>query len=549
MPKIRFYLIFAVILLCGIAVTVRLFFLQIQEGDLYRARAQGQQESLREVHGDRGRIFFSGHEYLATNEWRNLLYFSPDEILADPELADFVADLIGQPLEELSGTGTVRWIIDDQQANAVRQLNHPLLNRIEEKMFRFYPQNEMAAHVVGFLGGYQIGQYGLEEYYEMYLQGESGLTRRFNFLNLDQPYLDFEPDCGSDLYLTLDYNIQFQAEQLLRQAKEDWGITGGTIIVSEPKTGRILALANYPSYNPNSYGQEEMVRFLNPATQSLFEPGSIFKVVTMAAGLNEEKVTPETTYYDSGSVSVGGPPIYNYRQRVWGEQTMMEVLNKSINTGSVFVQQELGRDLFLEYVERFGFTRPTGIDLAGEEFSTNQTLRRGYARDLATASFGQGIATTPIQLVTAINAIANDGVMMKPFLVDRRVDSQGQIHYTKPEELGTVVSPRAAAQTTLMMVDVVGEGYGSLAQIKNYLVAGKTGTAQVPKVGGGYLEETIHGFFGYAPALDPAFSILIKLDAPSAINSSESAAPIFKELGQYILSYYQIPPDIRDISE
>jgi cell division protein FtsI (penicillin-binding protein 3)/stage V sporulation protein D (sporulation-specific penicillin-binding protein) len=549
MPKIRFYLIFAVILLCGIAVTVRLFFLQIQEGDLYRARAQGQQESLREVHGDRGRIFFNGHEYLATNEWRNLLYFSPDEILSDPELVDFMVDLIGQSPEELSGTGTVRWIIDDQQANAVRQLNHPLLNRIEEKMFRFYPQNEMAAHVVGFLGGYQIGQYGLEEYYEMYLQGESGLTRRFNFLNLDQPYLDFEPDCGSDLYLTLDYNIQFQAEQLLRQAKEDWGITGGTIIVSEPKTGRILALANYPSYNPNSYGQEEMVRFLNPATQSLFEPGSIFKVVTMAAGLNEEKVTPETTYYDSGSVSVGGPPIYNYRQRVWGEQTMMEVLNKSINTGSVFVQQELGRDLFLEYVERFGFTRPTGIDLAGEEFSTNQTLRRGYARDLATASFGQGIATTPIQLVTAINAIANDGVMMKPFLVDRRVDSQGQIHYTEPEELGTVVSPRAAAQTTLMMVDVVGEGYGSLAQIKNYLVAGKTGTAQVPKVGGGYLEETIHGFFGYAPALDPAFSILIKLDAPSAINSSESAAPIFKELGQYILSYYQIPPDIRDISE
>lgn len=529
--------------------TVRLFSLQIQEGDLYRALAQGQQESLREVHGDRGRIFFNGHEYLATNEWRNILYFSPDEILTDPELIDFLVDLIGQPLEELSGTKTVRWIVDDQQASAIRQLNHPLLNRIEKKMFRFYPQNEMAAQVVGFLGGYQIGQYGLEEYYEMYLQGESGLTRRFNFLNLDKTDLDFEPDCGSDLYLTLDYNIQFQAERLLHQAKEDWGIAGGTIIVSEPKTGRILAMANYPSYNPNDYGQEEMVRFLNPAIQSLFEPGSIFKVVTMAAGLNEEKVTPETTYYDSGSVSVGGPPIYNYRQRVWGEQTMTDVLNKSINTGSVFVQQELGRDLFLEYVERFGFTRPTGIDLAGEEFSTNKTLRRGYARDLATASFGQGIATTPIQLVTAINAIANDGVMMKPFLVDRRVDSRGQIHYTEPEELGRVVSPRAATQTTLMMVDVVSEGYGSLAQIKNYLVAGKTGTAQIPKAGGGYLEETIHGFFGYVPALDPAFSILVKLDAPSAINSSESAAPIFKELGQYILNYYQIPPDIRDISQ
>lgn len=544
MSKIRFYIIFVCILLCGVAIISRLFVLQIKDGDLYRARAQGQQESLREVQGDRGRIFFSDREHLATNEWRHILYFSPSQVLADPDLVDFVSDLIGQPVEELENSGTVRWIVSDEQAQLIKKLNHPLLNRIEEKMFRFYPQGEMAAHVVGFLGGYQIGQYGLEEYYEMYLQGESALTRRFNFLNLGDQYLDFEPDCGSDLYLTLDYNIQFQAEQLLHKAKEDWDISGGTIIVSEPKTGRILALANYPSYNPNFYGQESLERFLNPATQKLFEPGSIFKVVTVAAGLNEEKITPETTYRDTGSVSVGGPPIYNYRQRVWGEQTMTEVLNKSINTGSVFIQQELGRDLFLEYVERFGFTQPTGIDLAGEEFSANQTLRRGYARDLATASFGQGIATTPIQLVTAINAIANDGVMMKPFVVNHRINSQGEIYYTQPEELGRVIDPRAAAQTTLMMVDVVNEGYGSLAQIDGYLVAGKTGTAQIPKAGGGYLNETIHGFFGYAPALEPAFSILIKLDAPTAVNSSESAAPIFQELGQYILNYYQIPPDI-----
>lgn len=543
MSKIRSYIIFACILLCGAAIISRLFVLQVRDGDLYRARAQGQQESLQEVHGDRGRIFFSGREHLATNEWRHVLYFSPNQVLADPDLTEFVSELISQPVEELEGSGTVRWIVSDEQAHLIKKLNHPLLNRIEERMFRFYPQGEMAAHIVGFLGGYQIGQYGLEEYYEMYLQGESGLTRRFNFLNLSDQYLDFEPDCGSDLYLTLDYNIQFQAEQLLRKAEEDWGISGGTIIVSEPKTGRILALANYPSYNPNFYGQESLARFLNPATQKLFEPGSIFKVVTMAAGLNEDKITPETTYRDTGSVSVGGPPIYNYRQRVWGEQTMTEALNKSINTGSIFVQQELGRDLFLEYIERFGLTRPTGIDLAGEEFSANQTLRRGYARDLATASFGQGIATTPIQLVTAINAVANDGVIMRPFLVDRRVDSQGEIHYTRPEELGRAIDPRSAAQTTLMMVDVVSEGYGSPAKIDGYLVAGKTGTAQIPKVGGGYLDETIHGFFGYAPALDPAFSILVKLDAPSAVNSSESAAPIFKELGQYILNYYQIPPD------
>lgn len=223
---------------------------------------------------------------------------------------------------------------------------------------------------------------------------------------------------------------------------------------------------------------------------------------------------------------------------------MIEVLNKSINTGSVFVQQALGKELFLEYVDRFGFTRPTGIDLAGEEFSANQTLKRGYERDLATASFGQGIAVTPIQLITAVNAIANDGIMMRPFIVEKRVQGDGEVFYTQPEEIGLIIDPGVAAQTTMMMIDVVSEGYGRQAGVEGYLIAGKTGTAQIPKTGGGYLDETIHGFIGYGPALDPCFTILIKLDAPQAINSSESAAPVFQKLAQYIINYYQIPPEI-----
>lgn len=544
MSNVRTYIVFIFFFLLNITLIGRLYILQVRDGALYRARAQGQQELLQEVQGDRGRIFFSGGEYLATNQKRNVVYFSPDEILTDDELSAFLSEIIGEDLSTLSGSAIIKRELTDEQMSLIKELNHPLLNKVEEQLIRFYPQGKMAAHIVGFLGGYQIGQYGLEEYYDQYLRGQSALTRSFSFLSFDDNYDESSATPGDNLYLTIDYNIQFQAELLLEQAQEDWQIESGTIIVAEPRTGRILAMANYPSFDPNFYGQEEsMESFINPATQQLFEPGSIFKVITMSAGLNEHLVTPETTYVDTGSVSVGGPPIYNYRQRTWGEQSMIEVLNKSINTGSVFVQQKLGRELFLKYVDLFGFTRPTGIDLAGEEFSANRTLKKGYNRDLATASFGQGIATTPIQLITAINAIANDGIIMKPFIVEKRISHDGTIHETQPEIMGQAIDARVAAQVTMMMVDVVSEGYGRPAGVKGYLIAGKTGTAQIPKPEGGYLEETIHGFAGYGPALDPAFTILVKLDAPQAINSSDSAAPIFGKLAQYILNYYKILPE------
>jgi len=525
MLNVRAHIILVCFFLLNIALVGRLFILQVRDGALYRARAQGQQELLQEVFGDRGRIFFKGGEYLANNERQNLIYFSPNDILAEEELPELLSEILKEDILGLIDSGIICRELTDEQMLSIQELNHPLLNKTEKRKIRFYPQGEMAAHVVGFLGGYQIGQYGLEGYYDQYLQGQSSFMRSFSFLNLNNEEDDSTASAGDDLYLTIDYNIQFQAEQLLKEAKEDWQIEGGTIIVSDPKTGRILAMANYPSFDPNFYSNETLDRFINPATQRLFEPGSIFKVVTMAAGLNEYLVSPETTYHDTGSVSVGGPPIYNYRQRVWGEQSMIEVLNKSINTGSVFVQQKLG------------------IDLAGEEFSANQTLKKGYERDLATASFGQGIATTPIQLMMAINAIANDGILMKPFVVEKRISYDGVVYETHPEEVGQAINARVAAQTTMMMVDVVSEGYGRPAGVAGYLIAGKTGTAQIPKPGGGYLEETIHGFAGYGPALDPAFSILIKLDAPQAINSSESAGPIFGKLAQYILNYYQIMPE------
>jgi cell division protein FtsI (penicillin-binding protein 3)/stage V sporulation protein D (sporulation-specific penicillin-binding protein) len=303
-------------------------------------------------------------------------------------------------------------------------------------------------------------------------------------------------------------------------------------------------MANYPNFDPNNYRQEELESFQNSAIQKLFEPGSVFKAFTMAAGLNEGKVTPQTTFKDKGYIDLGGSLIRNYDRRTWGEQTMIEVLKKSINTGAVFVEQELGRELFLKYSKRFGFTQLTGIDLVGETYSRNENLVSGCERDLAAASFGQGIAVTPIQLVTAFGAIANNGKLIKPFVVSS-IQGKEEVSSKSSKQ---IITSNSASQLTSMLTQVVEEGFGRKAGIPGYFLAGKTGTAQVINEEGVYdPNKTIQSFIGFGPTLDPQFLILIKLDGPQAKSSSESAAPIFKKMAQYIINRYQIPPTVESL--
>jgi len=444
----RINLIFILIILFGAAIIGRLFYIQIINHNFYLALAQGQQKDFLLLKGNRGDVFFSGGEILATN--------------------------------------------------------------IEET-FRRYPQESMASQVIGFLGGEGVGQYGIEGYYDKTLQ-------------------------DSDIFLTLDYNIQFMAEKLLGEAGKDLGIEAGQIIVTEPATGRILALADFPSYNPNSYYKvEDFKIFQNSAIQKIFEPGSIFKPITMAVALDQGKVNPQTTFFDSGQIKIGKDIISNYDGRFFGEQTMTQVLEKSINTGAVFAEEQIGHAVFLDYLSRFGFFEPTGIDLQGEISSENKELKKGYEVNFATASFGQGIEVTPIQLVRAFCAIANGGKLIKP--------------YTSEKELGSfspdqVISSKTASQLTAMLVSVVEQGpYTKRAKIPGYYIAGKTGTAQVPEAGVYSTEKTIQSFVGFAPAFNPRFLILVKLDNPKTKTAEYSAVPMFQELAKYIIDYWQIPPD------
>ena len=551
-PAILFFCLFAIF---GAAVSVKLFYLQIVKGEYYEVLALGQQMSVEDNTSQRGDIFFSDNKtILAQTKTKPVVYISPSKILEND--IDLTAKELGLVLEK-SEEGIKGQIqqgeifkkdITEKQYEILKQKNLKGVY-LSEVLVRVYPQKEFACHMAGFVNNEGQGQYGVEGYYDSILQGQniskgkgsaSGILT--SVFSSDDTDLQTK---GESLQLTIDYNIQYYAQKLLNEAFDQWKMDSGQIIVEEPQTGKILALAAYPDFDPNNYSQEKnMGIFLNPALQALFEPGSVFKPFTMAGALEENLITPETKFTDIGVANVGGPPIYNFAKKTWGEQSMVGVLENSINTGAVFVEQKLGKNLFLKYAQKFGFFDKTSIDLAGEVFSSNETLKNGYPRDLATASFGQGIQMTSIQLIRGFSTIANSGKMMRPYVVEKIIEPNGQEKIQEPVFEKQVISEDTASKLSAMMVSVVENGGGRRAKVPNYYIAGKTGTAQIPKPGGGYYEtETIQSFIGFAPAFSPRFVILVRLDNPKQSDAASScAAPIFGKLAKYIIDLWQIPP-------
>lgn len=533
----------------------KLFYLQIVKGEYYEALALGQQMSVEDTTSQRGDIFFSDSKtILAQTKTKPVVYISPSKI-SEKEIDLVVKELslaLNEKEEDVRGQiqkgDILRKDITEKQYETLKQKNLKGVY-LSEVLVRVYPQKELACHMAGFVNNEGQGQYGIEGYYDSILQGENISKGKGSALGiLTSVFSGRDTDLqtkGESLQLTIDYNIQYYAEKMLNKAFDQWKMDSGQIIVEDPQTGRILAFATFPDFDPNNYSQEKnMAVFLNPALQALFEPGSVFKPFTMAGALEENLVKPETKFTDSGVVNVGGPSIYNFAKKSWGEQSMVGVLENSINTGAVFVEQKLGKNLFLKYAQKFGFFDKTGIDLAGEVFSLNETLKSGYPRDLATASFGQGIQMTSMQLVKGFCAIANAGKMMKPYVVDKIIYPNGKEKTQEPVFEKQVISEDTASKLSAMMVSVVENGGGRRAKVPNYYIAGKTGTAQIPKPKGGYYEtETIQSFIGFAPAFSPRFVILVRLDNPKQSDAASScAAPIFGELAKYIIDLWQIPP-------
>ena len=417
---------------------------------------------------------------------------------------------------------------------------------------RAYPEKTLASNVLGFYNFFTResahGVHGVEEAYNHLL---TGLPQKI-FLPNDPTMVEIHPETepGSDLVLTIDREIQLMLEETLAEAKEWSGAENGTIIVADPETGEILGMASTPPFDPNHY-EKYMITFpentpYNRAIGTTYEPGSVFKIITMGAAIDSGVVDPDSIYNDtSGVYWVDGLPIYNWDGGAWGEQTMLGCMQHSLNVCLAHVAvDKLGQDLFYDYLQAFGFGRSTGIDLSGEANfplrlpSDNQWVKL----DLATNSFGQGIAVTPIQMVMAISAIANEGKMMTPHVVKNVVTDDEPIPYT-PQVISSPVSAETA-QILTEMLTISLEEEASSALVPGYRIAGKTGTGEIPTEFGYTTNQTNTSFVGWGPSDDPKFIVYVWLEKPTISQwGSEVAAPVFHDVVEQLVVLMRIPPD------
>ncbi len=421
---------------------------------------------------------------------------------------------------------------------------------------RFYPEPSLASHLLGFLGidGHDyVGRYGLEEFFETELSGIPGhlQTERGSGSTIivnNRKYV--APEAGSDLVLTINRTIQHYVCEKLKGTVNRYQAEGGSVLIVEPKTGAIISMCSEPGFDPNNYRNvDDISVYNNPVISYQFEPGSTFKTITMAIALDQEKISPETTFYDKGTISISGwpRPIRNSDYETHGGHgtvDMKTVLNKSLNTGAIFAMLQTGPEVFAQYLQKFGLGERTGIELGTESSGNiaNLTGRRIKEIDAATASYGQGIALTPLQLVMTYQVLANNGTLMKPYIVSEVIKPDGSVQKTSPQSVRQVISNRAANTSLAMLVNVVEDGHATGAQIPGYYIGGKTGTAQIPGPGGYLANEHIHVFTGVAPVDDPAFIILVKLDKPKGVRFAvTSTVPLWRDIAEYLLNYYQIP--------
>lgn len=552
----RFYFVILFSFLIITAFFFRLYQLQVLEQANFIARATSQIKANSALWNDwqvlRGKIYFQDKNNnlipvaINKNFWQ--IYAVPKEIENPEKTAQILSEVLYLNREELIEKFSKA---DDLFEIVLKKTDQEIVEKIKilnlkgiyfkEIIGRYYPYKELASQVIGYVKDDELdfkGQYGLEKYYDNYLSNQVSLVDILSLKNLVANHQIY------DLITTIDYSIQRKAEELLKNGVENCSAESGSIIVMEPSTGRILAMANYPNFDPNIYYRYPLSYFPNPAVEFIYEPGSVFKLITVAAGLETKKITPQTKYYDTGEVVVNDKVIKNWDLKAHGEQNILGILAHSLNTGAVFIEKLTGHDLFHQMVLNFGFDQKTGIDLPGEVKSNLNNLKGFQDIHFATASFGQGIAVTPIALLDAVSAIVNKGVLMKPYVVEKIVNPEnGEEISIKPTIRKRVLSEENARLLKIMMVESV--EINKLARLPGYQLGGKTGTAQIPGKNGEYTEETIHSFVGFGPAEDPRFVILVKIDKPQGARfASTTAIPIFKELAKFILNYYEIPPSL-----
>ena len=559
----RLLIVVGVLLVAVLGLVFRLADLQLLHHQSYRQQAQEEHLSRLDILPRRGAILDrNGYPLAASVDTYDVLV--DKHIWGDPneahQPAEELADVLNRPtddiLADLEGSISREVVVarglDYRASVAVEEKNLDGV-RLMRSSRRVYPEGNMAPALLGFLGRDNFGLTGLEADYDRELGGAAGtlVYERDGQGNLipvgQQKRVAAEP--GADIILTIDRYMQHLVERELGATIKKHKGSGGTIIIMDTRTGAILAMASRPSFDVTNLdlsdeGKVDLYR--NRAVTDLYEPGSVFKTITMSAALNEGVVSPQSTYVDEGVARASGWAITNWDLGAHGVQTATQILTKSLNTGAVWLSGLLGPDRFYDYVQRFGFGQLTGVGLSGEAPGQVRTpADEGWAEvDLATNSFGQGINVTPLQLISAIATIANDGHLMRPYVV-QEIRSGDESEVTQPVMVRQVITPETANTITEMMEAVV-DGITAIyaIDVPGYRVAGKTGTASISVPGGYKPDSYVASFAGFVPSDDPVLAMLVKIDEPKDVPwGSAVSAPVFARLASAILPYLKVPPD------
>lgn len=416
---------------------------------------------------------------------------------------------------------------------------------------RHYTEGNLASQVLGFVDAENVGRYGIEGYYDEKLKGQSGeVTGEKDILGRLISVGDkVDPKNGDDIYLTIDRNAQYEVQKVLAQAIKENEAESGKAIVLDSKTGEVIAMAANPDFNPNEYAktaQEHADYFTNPNISSIWEPGSIMKPLVMAMAMDMDKLTPETENSFGGSVTVQGFTITNARYDAFGKENMTQVLLNSDNVAMVWISEKMENEQMFDYFNKYGFNGATGIDLQGELTTTLPDLGLWRQIHKATMAFGQGVSVTPIQMAAAYGALANDGNITNPRIVEKMIDADGNISFEEKKEVRPVLKKETSVKLRTMLTEIIEKSQIKTAGVEGYKVAGKTGTAQIPKKDGqGYEKDIyIHSLAGFFPADDPQFIMLMILDKPKKYTfASNSVAPYYGKIAQWLLNYYQVLPN------
>lgn len=565
--RINFVLVF--FFLCFLALISKLFIWQVIKGSDLSNSAKGQYQVGQVMEAPRGNILAADGSTLVARRDVWLLFAEPPNLKEKPDkISEKLAPLLVtdatnkndvfekyQSLDNLLSKKGSLWIPLEHKLSAEVKGNIEALGfsglGFEKEEDRYYPEGSVAAQLLGFVGkneeGGNVGYFGLEGYYDLTLSGREGYREGDKDAKgspiLLGNYKESSALMGVDLVTTIDKTVQLTIEKKIKEGIEKYGAIGGSVVVMDPATGKVLGMASYPSFDPKKYQEYGDTLFKNPIISDTFEPGSIFKVLIMASALDSEAVKPDTICdICTGPLKVDKYQIETWDNKYFPDSTMTDVILHSDNIGMAFVGQKLGADTLYDYLDKFGIGKETGIDLQGEVAVPLRKKGTWNIVDLATASFGQGVAVTGIEMIRAVAGVANDGMMPTPYVVST-LKGEGWQEEIKPK-IERVISESAAEEMTAMMVNAAKNGESKWAYPKGFSVAGKTGTAQIPIAGHYDPTSTNASFIGFSPAQNPKFIMLVTLNKPSSSQwASETAAPLWYSIAKDLFLYFGIQPE------